>query len=91
MKTYTRRQQHKSPRHKTKEPPQMYRLGTISNIKLLAGLNRLCMTITLPSASAVVHKFGPRGESLTSQRIIKNKLINRDKHPRASDPITVPT
>ena len=24
----------------TKEPPQKYRLGTISNIKLLAGLNR---------------------------------------------------
>ena len=30
----------KTPRHKTKEPPQKYRLGTISNIKLLAGLNR---------------------------------------------------
>ena len=26
---------------KEKEPPQKYRLGTISNTKLLAGLNRL--------------------------------------------------
>ena len=44
MKTYIRRQQHKkSFKHqdiKQKEPPQKYRLGTISNTKLLAGLNR---------------------------------------------------
>ena len=38
MKTYIRHQQHKK---KQKEPPQKYRLGTISNTKLLAGLNRL--------------------------------------------------
>ena len=42
-----------TPRHKTKEPP----LGTISNIKLLAGLNRFYMAITSPSASAVVHNI----------------------------------
>ena len=43
MKTYIRRQQHKKFKHqdiKQKEPLQKYRLGTISNTKLLAGLNR---------------------------------------------------
>ena len=58
MKTYIRRQQHKKFfKHqdiKQKEPPQKYRLGTISNTKLLAGLNRFYMAITSPSASAVV-------------------------------------
>ena len=61
MKTYIRRQQHKkSFKHqdiKRKEPPQKYRLGTISNTKLLAGLNRFYMAITSPSASAVVHNI----------------------------------
>ena len=39
MKTHIRRQQHKNVKHqdtKQKEPPQKYRLGTISNTKLLA-------------------------------------------------------
>ena len=53
MKTYIRRQQHKNFfKHqdiKQKEPPQKYRLGTISNTKLLAGLNRFYMAITSPS------------------------------------------
>ena len=61
MKTYIRRQQHKKKfKHqdiKQKEPPQKYRLGTISNTKLLAGLNRFYMAITSPSASAVVHNI----------------------------------
>ena len=61
MKTYIRRQQHKKIfKHqdiKRKEPPQKYRLGTISNTKLLAGLNRFYMAITSPSASAVVHNI----------------------------------
>ena len=61
MKTYIRRQQHKKMfKHqdiKRKEPPQKYRLGTISNTKLLAGLNRFHMAITSPSASAVVHNI----------------------------------
>ena len=62
MKTYIRRQQHKNSfkKHqdiKQKEPPQKYRLGTISNTKLLAGLNRFYMAITSPSASAVVHNI----------------------------------
>ena len=60
METYIRRQQHKKnfihQNIKQKEPPQKYRLGTISNTKLLAGLNRFYMAITSPSASAVVHK-----------------------------------
>ena len=44
LKTYIRRQQHKKKfKHqdiKQKEPPQKYRLGTISNTKLLADLSR---------------------------------------------------
>ena len=43
MKTHIRRQQHKKFTHqdiKQKEPPQKYRLGTISNTQLLAGLSR---------------------------------------------------
>ena len=42
MKTYIRRQQHKNFKHqdiKQKEPPQKYRLGTISNTKLLTSIN----------------------------------------------------
>ena len=61
MKTYIRRQQHKNVIHqdiKQKEPPQKYRLGTISNTKLLAGLNRFYMAITSPSAKIQVPK-GP--------------------------------
>ena len=57
MKTYIRYQQHKHFKHqdtKQKEPPQKYRIGTISNTKLLAGLNRFDMAITSPSASAFI-------------------------------------
>ena len=60
MKTYMRRQQHKNVKHqdiKQKEPSQKYRLGTISNKKLLAGLNRFYMAVTSPSAAAVVHNI----------------------------------
>ena len=49
MKTYIRRQQLKNIKHqdiKQKEPPQKYRLGTISNKKLLAGLNRFYTAVT---------------------------------------------
>ena len=52
MKTYIRRQQHKNIKHqdiKQKEPPQKYPLGTISNKKLLAGLNRFYTAVTSPS------------------------------------------
>ena len=42
---------------KQKETPQKYRLGTISNTKLLAGLNRFNRRLTSPSASAVVHNI----------------------------------
>ena len=38
MKTYIRCQQLKHQDIKQLEPPQKYRIGTISNIKLLAGL-----------------------------------------------------
>ena len=61
METYIRRQQHKKifihQNIKQKEPPQKYQLGTISNTKLLVGLNRFYMAITSPSASAVVHNI----------------------------------
>ena len=60
IKTCIKCKKHKNstPKHKTiLEPKQNYRLGTISNIKLQRGLNRLCMYLTLPSASAVVHKI----------------------------------
>ena len=59
MKTHIRRQQHtKKFKHqdiKQKEPPQKYRLGTISNTKLLVGLNRFYRRLTSPSA--VVHNI----------------------------------
>ena len=47
-----RSQQHKNFKHqdihvKQKEPPQKYRLGTISNINLLTGLNRFYMAYLL--------------------------------------------
>ena len=51
---------HKYLKHqdtKQKEPPQKHRPGTISNTKLLAGLNRLHTAATPPSASAVVHNI----------------------------------
>ena len=60
MKTNIRRQQHKKNfKHqdiKQKEPPQKYRLGTISNTKLLAGLNRFhrkpfCSAVNLCQSS----------------------------------------
>ena len=55
MKTHIRRQQHnfffKHQDIKQKEPPQKYRLGTISNTKILAGLNRFHRRLTSPSAS----------------------------------------
>ena len=44
MKTYIRRQQHKNIKHqdiKQKEPPQKYRLGTISNKKVTGGFKSI--------------------------------------------------
>ena len=60
MKTYIRRKQHKKEKHQDinqKEPPQKYRLVTISYRKLLAGLKRFYRYLTSPSASAVVHNI----------------------------------
>ena len=57
MKTHKAPTAQKHQDIKQKEPPQKYRLGTISNTKLLAGLNRFYMAITSPSASAVVHNI----------------------------------
>ena len=55
MKTYIRRQQHKKKTQK--EPPQKYRLGTISNTKLLAGLNRFYRIITYNSAVILINEI----------------------------------
>ena len=58
MKTYIRRQQHKNFKHqdiKQKEPPQKYLLGTISNTKLLAGLNRFYMATTSPFSHDLIY------------------------------------
>ena len=49
----TKKKKNKHQDIKQKEPPQKYRLGTISNTKLLAGLNRFYRILTSPSASAV--------------------------------------
>ena len=59
MKTYIRLKQHKIRLQNTKqlEPQQKYRIGTISNIKLLGGLNRFYRRLTSPSSSAVVHNI----------------------------------
>ena len=58
MKTHIRRQQHKKCfKHqniKQKEPPQKYRLGTISNTKLLAGLNRFYRRSYFPKGGHLI-------------------------------------
>ena len=79
MKTYIRLKQQKI-RLKTIESQQKFRLGTISNIKLGGKANRFYRRLTPPSSPAVVHNTQPA--ALTSQRIIKNKRINHDNHPR---------
>ena len=79
MKTHIRRQQHKKNfKHqdiKQKEPPQKYRLGTISNTKLLAGLNRFYRRLTSPSASAVVHITDFHNRAIISPRNSANRYI----------------
>ena len=79
MKTYIRRQQHKKIfKHqdiKRKEPPQKYRLGTISNTKLLAGLNRFYMAITSPSASAVKNYSKTKTSSLYIIRCMNSTTL----------------
>ena len=73
MKTHIRRQQHKKVfKHqdiKQKEPPQKYRLGTISNTKLLAGLNRFYMAITSPRNALYFGHIMVLLESESSKRI----------------------
>ena len=62
-KTYIRFKQHKNSTSKydfKMEPEHKYRLGTISNIKLLkggGGLNRFYRRLTSPSSSAVVRNI----------------------------------
>ena len=59
MKTYIRRQQHnfffKHQDIKQKEPPQKYRLGTISNTKLLAGLKVRKLKIKMTISDSTHH------------------------------------
>ena len=92
MKTHTRRQQHKKIKRqdrKQKEPPQKYRPGTISNTKLLAGLNQFYMAITSPSAKCaypLVTATFPRTSSIvqllfsfwsfeTSEGVMRNQKV----------------
>ena len=61
MKTHIRRQQHnfclKHKDIKQKEPPQKYRLGTISNTKLLAGLNQFYRRQTTTEVSLFINSL----------------------------------
>ena len=72
MKTYIRRQQHKKKfKHqdiKQKEPPQKYRLGTISNTKLMAGLNRFYRILTSPT-TFYLQRPGPSCSKLTTSLV----------------------
>ena len=61
------------------EPQEKYRLGPISNIKLPVLQGHLLQWFTTLSLL-----FRPRGESLPSQRIIKDKQIYHDNHPDES-------
>ena len=57
MSTYIRCKQNKHMQHeniKQLEPPHQYRLGTMSNIKLLGGLTQFYRRLTSPSAFAVL-------------------------------------
>ena len=59
VKTYTRLKQHKKRLQNIKqtEPQQKYRLGTVSNMKLMDCLNPFYKAITTPSFSALVHNI----------------------------------
>ena len=67
---------------KQKEPPQKYRLGTISNTKLLAGLNRF---IYGPKSSGATTLLSANGNTLLTDKeaILKrwaehsNSVLNR--------------
>ena len=62
----------------------MLGIGTISNIKINGdGLNRFYRdlpSLLLQWFKTFKYLFGPGGESLTSQRIIKDKQITHDNH-----------
>ena len=61
MKTNSKKKKIKTPRHKKKKKtPQKYRLGKISNTKLLAGLNRFYRRLT----SHPVNKVYMGGDNL---------------------------
>ena len=71
MKAYIRRQQHEIFKHqdiKQKEPPQKYRLGTISNTKLLAGLNPGLL------------KMMSRGKALVNVSLAKTKGQDKPRY-----------
>ena len=67
---------------KKKTKTQKYRLGTISNTKSLAGLNQFYMAITSPSASAVVHNFGPLDQFGGTRFLffINKAVVDRSNH-----------
>ena len=77
MQTYIRRQQHKKYfKHqdiKQKEPPQKYRLGTISNTKLLAGLNRFYIQVGKDQEKAQSVQVGKDQEKAQSVQVGKDQ------------------
>ena len=63
----------------------MYRLGTISKIKLLAGLNRFYRYLTPTSASAVAHNFLSRLMGKPTICIGENKDADQLRGYRKAD------
>ena len=94
MKTYIRHQQHKNFKHqdiKQKEPPQKYRLGMISNTKLLAGLIqilvRFCQFILgILSGKEILTSIKGRNSIKILQKMTGNNpklnLVNVDVHTK---------
>ena len=89
MKTYIRRQQHKNFKHqdiKQKKTPQKYRLGTISNTKLLAGLNRFYTAVTSPSYFLFVAYLSKQQNILKTTQLTATSLdllrCSRSAHKR---------
>ena len=88
MKTYIRRQKHKQifihQDIKQKEPPQKYRLGRISNTKLLAGLNRFsCIAANIRIYDVQNHSVYPsvcRTDGYGTDRRVQEHALFRAKN-----------
>ena len=78
MKTYIRRQQHKKFKHQDIKRKNHHRsLGTISNIKLVAGLNRFYRYLTSPSASVFLcSKLPDSSHIISDNRSLARLLVS---------------